>query len=384
VRQQGLTIRSVKAALVALPLFVSACGRPAPSGGVLQNASIIGESGGAPGQFGYPRCLDSDASTLWVIDKLARVQRIDPASGRAVSWFTMPKYDNGKPTGLTVWESTSSSAPGPVVLIPDTHEFRVMIYQAVSRPAGTQGQLPAEEPPPALLGSFGEYGMGPGQFVFLTDVAVLATPDGRAIRRIYVSEYGGNDRISIFDVDPPWEPEAAPSSVPTTKFVKSFGRFGSGVGNDPVELSRPQSITIDTRRQELIVADSCNHRVGRFSLEGELLAWYGGESGAAPGTFSYPYGLTMLGDGSLLVAEFGNNRVQRIDLATGDSLGTFGTRGRGVGQLTTPWGVASIGDTTFILDSGNSRIQAISTPRGRARLASTATSSGAHSEGGTP
>jgi hypothetical protein len=355
--------------LLALPLALVGCSRP-PAGGLLETTALLGESGNAPGQYGYPRCIDSDASTLWIIDKLARVQRIDPASGHALSGFKMPRFENGKPTGVTVWQSTDAGSKGPVLFVADTHEHRVMIYQAQAHAPGTE-----DEPPPTLIASFGTAGEGPGQFIYLTDVAVLTTDDGKAVSRLYISEYGGNDRINIYEPDAgPWNPAlTSTSGPPTFHYVRSFGHFGSGDIKDDVQLSRPQSLAIDARTRELIVSDSCNHRVGRFTLEGDLIAWYGSptQPTAAPGRFKYPYGIALLGDGSALIAEYGNNRVQRIDLATGDCLGLFGQGGRSKGQLATPWGLAVLGDTVYVLDSGNSRVQAFAKPKGDARVAIT-------------
>ncbi len=353
-------------ALTALALLLAGCSKP-PSGGLLETTALFGESGNAPGQYGYPRCIDSDSNTLWVIDKLARVQRIDPATGRAVTVFKMPRFENGKPTGVTVWESTDPGAKGPIVFVADTHEHRVMVYQALPHDPKSQ-----DEAPPSLMTSFGTSGEGPGQFIYLTDVAVLTTADKRAVQRLYVSEYGGNDRINIYEPDgAPWNPAGG---QPSFHFVRSFGHFGSGDTKADVQFSRPQSLAIDTRTSELIVNDACNHRVGRFTLEGELITWYGrsDDPSAAPGRFKYPYGLALLGDGSALIAEYGNNRVQRIDLATGDCLGLFGQGGRSKGQLATPWGIAILGDTVYVLDSGNSRVQGFDKPHGTSRVAITA------------
>src|SRR3954466_8963629 len=46
---------------------------------------VFGEVGLSPGQFSYPRAIDTDGKDLWIIDKGARVQRIDPATGKGLS-----------------------------------------------------------------------------------------------------------------------------------------------------------------------------------------------------------------------------------------------------------------------------------------------------------
>lgn len=324
---------------------------------------VIGEVGTAPGQFSYPRALDFDGHDLWVVDKSARVQRIDPTDGRCLGGWTMPEFLLGKPTGITI-------APGddgePLVYVADTHYHRVVVYHMPPiPPEGTRGRdvfLPAQPP---ISAHFGSYGEAPGQFVYPTDVAVLRDDAGKKVRRVYVSEYGGNDRISAFE----------PDGKGGYAFAFSFGRFGSSASADAVEFNRPQSISIDrgggSGGPELIVTDSCNHRIGRFTPEGKLLGWIGSPEtvGELPGQFKYPYGLCVLGDGTAIVAEFGNNRIQHIDLKTGAGLGSFGGAGRSPGQILNPWAVTAAGRDVFVLDSQNNRIVVAKVPGVRMKSA---------------
>lgn len=316
---------------VVAALFVGGCGRsPSGAGGPLEVLATLGEVGLSPGQFAYPRAIDSDGRDLWVIDKAARVQRVEPATGDCLAGWTMPDSELGKPTGVTV-------GPDGLIYIPDTHYHRVMVYRP---PTGADA-------PPELVGRFGEYGSGPGQFIYPTDVAI-STGSAGEINRIYVAEYGGNDRVQVFDG--------------SFRFLFAFGTIGRGDDPAAVEFSRPQSLAIIG--DALIVADACNHRLGRFTLDGSLVGWIGSPetAGDAPGRFSYPYGLCALADGTLLVSEFGNNRVQRIDPATGRSLAVYGRAGRGEGELAGPWGITVIGDRAYALDSGNNRVLAFPSP----------------------
>jgi DNA-binding beta-propeller fold protein YncE len=302
---------------------------------------VIGELGQSPGQFIYPRALDNDGTGLWVIDKAARVQRLDPTTGDPLCGWSMPDSALGKPVGVTI-------APGedgkPAVYIPDTHYNRILVYRAPDS-MGAQ---------PELLRKIGEIGDGPGQFTYPTDVAVLPGSDGRP-ERIFVSEYGGHDRISIFDG--------------RFNFLASFGTMGDSADPANIQFDRPQSIAIEPTLHELIVTDSSNHRLGRFTLDGALVAWIGSPetAGAEPGQFRYPYGLHLPGDGTALVSEFGNNRVQQIDLQTGASLGVWGRGGRGDGEVVTPWGITVMGKTAFVLDAGNNRVLAFPAPRAGGR-----------------
>jgi hypothetical protein len=232
-----------------------------------------------------------------------------------------------------------------------------MVYALPEDPAAVTSRT--VEGPPEPVVSFGAYGFGDGQFVYPTDVALLLSGDpARPVTRIYVSEYGGNDRISI------WEPDADDPLL--IRYVRSFGEHGSGPG---VIFHRPQSITVDAARQELIVADSGNHRIGRFTLEGERIAWIGGmETAGGEEGFHYPYGVTLLDDGTFLICEYGGCRLRRVDLHAAEPegvwLGRYGVAGRLAGELFNPWGAAVIGKTGYVLDSGNSRVQAFRLPVG--------------------
>lgn len=348
------------AALALLLCSVPACSRSANTGETrpLDVHRVLCEVGPSPGQISYPRGLDFDGQYLWIVDKSARVQRLDPQNGRCVGGWTMPEYLLGKPTGITVGVDAAGKG---LVYVPDTHYHRVVIYEMPpAAPEGTSVRevfLPAQPP---VVAQFGEYGNGDGQFVYPTDVAVLKDPAKGTVQRIYVSEYGGNDRISI------WEPDADGKY----HFRFAFGTFGSGSSGDDIQFNRPQSIDLITLNgtTELLVADACNHRIGRFTLEGKLIAWMGSVEtvGDGPGQFKYPYGIFPVGDGTALVAEFGNNRIQHIDLITGKGLGSYGGAGRLPGQLINPWAVTVNGDEVFVLDSQNNRIVVTDIPGVRA------------------
>ncbi len=331
------------AMLIGISLVVGGCDPAVPTAGLLEVERVLGEPGTFPGQFAYPRAIDFDGQHLWVIDKSARVQQIDPNTGRAGVWWQMPDLALGKPAGITIAPATLADGTlGRAVYVADTHYHRVMVYALPE----TLPDKP-QEIEPELLASFGSAGTEPGQFVYTTDIAVLLTSDGSRVERIYVSEYGGNDRISVFDAE--------------YKFLFAFGTLGDGFDPAALEFSRPQSMVIDTGRKELIVADSCNHRLGRFTLDGDLLGWIGTPEPESEPTdtavrFEFPYNLVLLNDSTVLVTEFGASRLQRVDLLRSTSLGVFGTAGRGEGELATPWGAAVDDRVTYVLDSGNSRI----------------------------
>ena len=182
-----------------------------------------------------------------------------------------------------------------------------------------------------LIRQWGGKGTDPGQFIYPTDIAFDAKGN------IFVSEYGDNDRVQVFDTQ--------------GKFLYTFGHFGSGNG----EFSRPQSMVID--HDLLYITDACNHRINVFKTDGTFIRNMG-SVGSGPGQFRFPYGMDQDDAGHLIVCEFGNNRVQLIDKQTGKGLATWGAGGHDPGQLAYPWGVAIDRHNRVVaVDAGNNRLQ---------------------------
>lgn len=266
-------------------------------------------TGTAPGQTVYPRAIAYNRSddTYFVIDRVARVQRLD-AQGNHLNGWQMPDFQYGKPVGISV-------GPDGNVYVPDTHYHRVMVYTP-------QGQF---------VRQWGSLGKEKGQFIFPTDVAF----DEKG--RIFVTEYGEHDRIQVFDG--------------AANYLFEFGRFGAGDG----EFSRPQSLIIHDGL--VYVSDSCNHRIVVFRTDGTFVRNLC-SVGSELGQLRFPYGLDLDPDGRLVVCEFGNNRVQLLDKETGKGLKTWGTAGRDPGQFAYPWGVAVDRKGRVVaIDSGNNRLQ---------------------------
>ena len=315
-RRRGVTFRAVSPLLASLPVLLFGCSEAGVGGGVVPVPStvVFGRAGNIDGRFDYPRAigLDAERGRVYVLDKTARVQRFD-LEGRFERSWAMPQSENGKPTGVTI------TADGRVV-VADTHEHRIAIFS----------------PEGELLETFGEYGEGPGQFIYPTDVAIAA--DGSW----FVSEYGGNDRVQIFDAD--------------RRPVGEIGFMGHDDDGDRPGLLRPQSIAWDDEAGELYIADAVNHRIVVTDRAGSMRRVLGG-AGDGPGRLAYPYGITLDGDRSLMVAEYGNNRVQRLSRIDGECLGVWGGAGIEAGRLRYPWGVDAGGGLLAVLDSGNDRVQ---------------------------
>ncbi|MHA7811861.1 MAG: NHL repeat-containing protein [Phycisphaerales bacterium] len=340
------------AALLAITCALGACGETNPAQpGQLKTTRVLGEAGKHNGQFVYPRGMDifeyNGVPHAITVDKTARLQHINLETGKVVGTVHTPRWDRGKPTGLTVAPSVIDSST-LAVYVADTHEFRVLMYEFPL--AVTEEPQPTE--PDFQFGSFGEE---PGQFVYPTDIAV-ETDESKRVTDIYVSEYGGNDRINHFTIDRSGE-------MPTVVWQSQIGVVGEEVdaSDHPLAMSRPQSIELwtnpTTNQREIVVTSASHHRIGRITTDGELITWFGDPLDTSEDAFNFPYGLTILEDNTALIAEFGGNRITRIDLESGERLFRYGETGRSVGQLAQPWAVGVVGDQLVILDSGNSRLQ---------------------------
>lgn len=271
---------------------------------------VWGVHGTKPGWLHKPRVAAFDGDdTLFIADLTDRIQAFDREGHFLREWRT-PDFNVDGPSGLTVDRNGR-------LLVADTHFYRVLVYS-------TKGELLFQ------IGD-GVQGTTPGRFGYPTDVVIDRAGN------FYVSEYGENDRIQVFDPDGKW--------------LRQWG----GHGYDPGQFMRPRALAIDAQ-DRLYVADSCNHRIQVFDTDGKLLnSW--GKRGSAPGEMSYPYDLCIGPDQALYVCEYGNHRVQKFTL-DGKPLGTWGSSGRGPGQLNNPWALAVDGrGSVSVIDSNNHRVQ---------------------------
>ena len=302
-------IRSCMGVLLLAVFFaLSGCGGDGRNGEP-KVMSAFGKTGAGPGEFLYPRAMDlgSDGS-VFVVDKTGRIQHLT-SDGQCLGVIRMPQIDAGKPTGISLHKDGR-------LFVADTHYHRVVIFSREGK----------------IIGEFGKYGEDGGCFIYPTDVAF--SPDGR----IFVSEYGGNDRISVFTAN--------------GEFLSSFGSPGTAEG----QFSRPAALCIDEANERLYVADACNHRIAVYDLDGQLTGYFG-SAGRGPDQLRYPYGLSLLPDGTIVVCEYGNNRLQLFS-PQGESLAVYGQSGRELGRLAYPWSVAVDSHRrAYVVDAGNNRIQ---------------------------
>ena len=114
------------------------------------------------------------------------------------------------------------------------------------------------------------------------------------------------------------------------------------------DVGGPWRVAIGNQRGEMVVTDRDSIHV--FSPSGEKLQSFG-TRGAKPG------GVAVDGEGNVLVADTGNHRIQKFT-AEGQFLTAVGTKGIRPLQFTKPSDIA-ISDKVYVVDSGNHRVQVL-------------------------
>ncbi|MDQ6632186.1 MAG: 6-bladed beta-propeller [Verrucomicrobiota bacterium] len=270
---------------------------------------VIGSRGTGLGQFNKPRSLTLDANdNLFVVDMTGRVQKFSSNGVYLTSW-QMPQTDLGKPKGM------DRDAAGNIVVV-EPHYSRVNHFS----------------PDGKLIAQWGIRGTNVGQLAMPRSIASNSRGE------IYVSEYGQTERVQRFSKD-------------GKTFLGGFGKLGNREG----EFNRAEGLGTDSNDQ-IFVADSCNHRIQIFSVDGKFLSAFG-KAGNALGELSYPYDIKIDKAGTRFVCEFGNSRIQIFD-AKNRPVEILGKAGSAPGEFGNPWSIAldSVGNL-YVADSQNHRVQ---------------------------
>lgn len=295
-------------ALVACLLALPGCGL---GGQALEPG--FGTRGMYPGQFVRPRGLAADRAghpdpELFVVDFSGRIQVFD-LTGRFRRLWQTPTIANGRPVALAV-------GPDQKIAVADSHYKRVLLYNR-------QGEL--------LRGLDGSTPEKPSNWGYISGVAWGT--DGS----LFVAEFDRDARIHHLS--------------PTGELLHSFGKQGT----EPGAFARPRGLAV-LPTGEIVVADSCNHRLQVFTAEGKLVRVIG-RQGTGVGELFYPYGVTSDAGGNIYVVEFTNHRVQKFS-PMGEPRGIWGRPGRGPGELHSPWGITmDAKGTIWIADTENHRLQ---------------------------
>ncbi len=217
-----------------------------------------------------------------------------------------------------LWTYGTGPAPGEVVADP---------YE------GNQITLPAET-------IFGASGSEPGQL--MGPRGLVAAPDGS----LYVADTG-NHRIQHFARD--------------GSLINTWGVFGAsdGVSAAPTgSFNEPWDLAIGPDGS-VYVADTWNHRIQKFSPEGEFITtWgFGISQTGDPFGFYGPRGIAVNDEGLVFVTDTGNKRVVVFD-SEGDYITQIGSGGFAPGQFDEPVGI-TVDETgqIYIADTWNQRVQ---------------------------
>ncbi len=190
------------------------------------------------------------------------------------------------------------------------------------------------------IGKFGGEGETDGRFVWPTAIVI----DSRGLA--YVADEWLN-RVSIFDTTVDFNGK----DIEEKNFLRKWG----GGGSDPGQLGAPAGLALDAN-EDLYITEQGNHRVSRFTRDGEFLMTFGGH-GSAPGQFHKPWGITVDSQGNVYVADWGNDRVQKFT-PQGEFLTTIGEPGSGPGRLHRPSDVAVDADgDVYVTDWGQNKVE---------------------------
>jgi DNA-binding beta-propeller fold protein YncE len=127
----------------------------------------------------------------------------------------------------------------------------------------------------------------------------------------------------------------------------------AGGGKLDGQILKPNQIVIDNSR--ILIADTNNHRVSVFTLDGAFIRKFGG-NGTGNGQFAFPMGVAVSSAGEIFVADTWNHRIQVFN-ADGVYVRQWGALGSGVGQFRFPAHIAfDNANNLYIADSNNHRI----------------------------
>jgi DNA-binding beta-propeller fold protein YncE len=164
-----------------------------------------------------------------------------------------------------------------------THKFVLVAFLIIM----TVSSLPASAAVGDFFFTWGNYGIGDGQFDYPRGIAV----DGSS--NVYVVDTY-NHRIQVFSSN--------------GIFLGKWGNLGTGDG----QFYYPRGIAVDGSGN-VYVADTCNHRIQVFSSNGIFLGKWG-NLGTEDGQFDYPFEVAIDKYSEVIyVADTYNNRIQSFE-----------------------------------------------------------------------
>jgi DNA-binding beta-propeller fold protein YncE len=112
---------------------------------------------------------------------------------------------------------------------------------------------------------------------------------------------------------PPQKAVAQVNQEQPPDFLLQWGSQGSGEG----QFDGPAGVAVDSSGN-VYVTDFNNHRIQKFTADGEFLAQWGSQ-GSGEGQLFFPRGVAVDTSGNVYVADPGNSRIQKFGIATADT-----------------------------------------------------------------
>ena len=138
-------------------------------------------------------------------------------------------------------------------------------------------------------------------------------------------------------------------------FIKAWGNPDENPGNADGLFNSPLGVYIFDKEYAYVI-DEWNHRVQKFTLEGEHVSSFG-EYGSGAGQFDRPSAMAIDSAGNIYISEQGNHRVQKFSSSWQPET-MWGTYGNGSGKLDTPTALfIDQEDTIYVGEFGNNRFQ---------------------------
>jgi hypothetical protein len=249
---------------------------------------------------------------VWVVDKGSdMVVKIDPKSGHVVMVFGR-RLESADVNGQKPQFSPQDRRVPGKVPPPQYNMFRQPTDVAWDSEGNTyisdgyvNSRVAVFDKNGAPIGSFGEYGTGPGQFNLAHNIQIAPNGD------IYVADRS-NDRIQVFNHARQFIKEIRLSSLPVPSGYggQSWMEDNAGAHNP----NPPWSLCITPGPHPVLyVGSGFPGRVFKLTLDGKVIGAFG-HTGKGPGEFSWVHGLACPSENVLFVADELNWRVQRIVL----------------------------------------------------------------------
>ncbi|KAK2146694.1 hypothetical protein LSH36_589g02076 [Paralvinella palmiformis] len=273
-------------------------------------------------------------------------------SGSSTSSTDSQRQDNGQSAENTAGSSSNANnnSSGDNATTTTTTMTTSTTATATSSPGSS------DEPPPAP-------GLGSRSRTFVCDAVPEAASNLPVVNgmssafEIPLTETIGD--LDTSEVTSIHVEDSARGNRPIINYHMKGGmrkKLGGQRGCDPGQFTWPRGVAVSPVNDSLVVADSSNHRVQMFDLDGNFVSMFG-SYGQSDGEFDCLAGIAINLMGDIIIADRYNHRIQVFDRYGQFSL-KFGGQGGGDGELNYPWGVAC--DTEgfiYVCDKENNRIQ---------------------------